>query len=358
MKMAENNPIPEGRPKRRVRYAGKYPRYFHEKYKELDPLQYPDTVQKVVASGKTPAGSHRPICVPEILEILSPQPGETAVDVTLGYGGHAMEIIPRLLPGGLLFGLDADSTEIAKTQARLIAAGFPSDHLICCHTNFAALPQVLAAHGRSGADLILADLGCSSMQLDDPQRGFSYKNNGPLDLRFNPQKGQSASAFLATLDQDSLTNLLWQNADVPHAQSLAEAIIQAQTQSPITTTQALSRAIRNGLTRLPKAVREKDGDTALRRVFQALRVAVNHEYSVLETFLRVLPSCLNSGGRVAILTFHSGEDRRVKQAFQSGLNDGAYARIAREVIRPTPEEIRSNPRSTSAKLRWTIRSSK
>lgn len=330
--------------KRRPRYSGKNPRRFEEKYKEHDPARYADTVQKVIASGKTPAGMHRPIMVDEILEILDPKPGEIAVDCTLGFGGHAQQLLPRLLPGGRLLGLDADPLELPKAEARLRTLGFGPDVFTACRSNFAGLPQVLAAEKIEGVDLILADLGASSMQLDDPARGFSVKGEGPLDMRMNPSRGQSASHFLERIAAGALEKLLLENADEPHARALAPLLAGKSFQS----TTALAGAIRVALPHLNKS----DGDLTIRRVFQALRIAVNDEFSALETFLRHLPSCLKPGGRAAILTFHSGEDRRVKNAFEAGCRDGHYAAISREVVRPGLEERRSNSRSSPAKLRW------
>ena len=332
---------------RRPRYSGKNPRRFAEKYKEHNPARYSGTVAKVLASGKTPAGTHRPIMVAEILDVLSSKPGETAADCTLGYGGHAQEILSRLQPGGKLLGIDIDPLELPKTEARLRALGFGPGLFTAHRSNFAGLPQILAAAGLSGADIILADLGVSSMQIDDPARGFSVKLEGPLDLRMNPLRGQPASALLEKIRSDALAVLLVETADEPHAATLAPLLAG----KIFPTTTALAAAIRAALPRLSK----DNCDLTLRRVFQALRIAVNDEFSALDTFLRHLPTCLNPGGRVAILTFHSGEDRRVKKSFAAGLRDGLYADIARDVIRPTLEERNRNPRSTSAKLRWARR---
>ena len=334
--------------RRRPRYPGKNPRRFEEKYKEHDPQRYADTVAKVIASGKTPAGTHRPIMVAEILAALSPKPGELAVDCTLGYGGHAREILARLQPGGRLLGLDADPVELPKTEARLRGAGFGPEVFTAVRSNFAGLPQALAGLNLTGADCILADLGVSSMQLDDPARGFSVKFDGPLDMRMNPQRGAPASALLAKVSPEALEKLLQLNADEPHARVLGGELAGKS----FTTTKALAAAIRTALPRLGK----DDADLTVRRVFQGLRIAVNDEFSALDTLLRHLPACLNPGGRVAILTFHSGEDRRVKKAFEAGLRDGFYEDIAREVIRPSPEERHDNPRSTPAKLRWARKS--
>lgn len=345
-----DEPAPAGlaRPhQRRVRYRGKNPRAFAEKYKEHNPERYRETVAKVLASGKTPAGSHRPIMLAEVLALLAPKPGEIALDCTLGYGGHAEAILPRLLPGGRLLGVDADPIELPKTEARLRACGFQADCFTVHRSNFAGLPKIRAAAGLSGADLILADLGVSSMQLDDPARGFSLKHDAPLDMRMNPQRGQPAAAWLANTSATALAVLLAENADEPHAEKLGAAFAGKK----FATGTALAVAIRGILPRMPHNEREQ----SVRRVFQALRIAVNDEFSALDAFLRHLPSCLNPDGRVAILTFHSGEDRRVKKALAAGLRDGSYTTIAEDVIRPTAAERHANPRSASAKLRWARR---
>jgi 16S rRNA (cytosine1402-N4)-methyltransferase len=337
--------------KRRPRYRGSHPRRFDEKYKELNPEKYPETVQKVISSGKTPAGSHRPILLTGVLEALAPKPGETAVDATLGYGGHAQELLRAVLPGGKLIGFDADPVELPKTEARLRSSGVPEEAVIVIHSNFAGMAWQLAARGISAVDVVLADLGCSSMQLDNPARGFSFKLSGPLDLRMNPQKGRSAAELLSSLNIDELSTLLTLNADEPHAESIAEKIIEAEQRRGIVTTLDLAKVVRAAV-----GPRDREGaDDSVRRVFQALRVAVNEEFTALETFLRFLPDCLNPGGRVAILTFHSGEDRRVKKAFQEGERSGIYATVSDEVIRPSSEEVRANPRASSAKLRWAVK---
>lgn len=330
--------------RRRPRYRGKNPRRFEEKYKERAPALHAATIAKVIASGKTPAGTHRPIMVAEILEVLAPQAGEMAIDCTLGYGGHAQEILRRIQPGGKLFGLDADPLELPKTEARLHSLGYGPEVFAAHRINFAGLPKILAQERLSGADLILADLGLSSMQLDDPARGFSWKQNGPLDMRMNPARGQSASTFLHRIDPAALARILQENADEPEANELAAALAGRLFE----TTRSLGNAIRAALPRLSAEMCE----LSVRRVFQALRIAVNDEFSALEAFLRWLPSSLNPGGRVAILTFHSGEDRRVKRAFAAGRRAGHYSEISENVLRPGAVERNGNPRSTAAKLRW------
>lgn len=342
----ENLPAPTPTPhKRRKRYSGKNPRRFEEKYKEH--ASDDATIAKVLASGKTPAGTHRPIMVGEILQILAPKPGETAADCTLGYGGHAQEILAKLSPGGKLLGLDQDPIELPKTEARLRELGFGPEVFTAHRSNFAGLPQVLAANGLAGVDLILADLGISSMQIDDPARGFSVKLDGPLDMRMNPQRSQPASALLQKIKPAALAEILVDFSDEPNAVTLAPILAE----KTFTSTMQLAATIRAALPRLSKG----DSDLTVRRVFQALRIAVNDEFSALETFLRNLPACLNPGGRVAILTFHSGEDRRVKKSFETNHASGIYSEIAHEVLRPTPEERNANPRSAPAKLRWALR---
>ena len=355
--MPDSDPNPPGSTphKRRPRYAGKNPRRFEEKYKELDPARYAADVAKVLASGKTPAGTHRPIMVAEILATLALQPGETAVDCTLGYGGHAREMLARLSPGGRLIGLDVDPIEQPKTIARLRAAGFGEDVFTPVRSNFAGLPKVLAELGLPGADAILADLGVSSMQIDDPARGFTFKADGPLDLRLNPSRPPSAADWLARVSEADLAAVLTEHADEPKADLLARELVARRAVTPFTRTRQLADAIRDIL-RLPKPARgEEADDTAVRRVFQALRIAVNDEFGVLDLFLRNLPYALKPGGRVAILTFHSGEDRRVKHAFKAGQRDGLYSAASEEVIRAGADELRANPRSSSAKLRWAVR---
>ena len=333
--------------KRRPRYSGKNPRRFEDKYKERDPLRHAETVAKVIASGKTPAGTHRPVMVAEILEVLAPKPGDIAVDCTLGHGGHALDFLARIQPGGILIGLDADPIELPKTEARLRAMGFAAESFIAKRSNFAGISQALAAHGIARADIVLADLGVSSMQIDDPARGFSVKLDGPLDMRMNPQRGQPASALLEKIRPAALAELLDENADEPHALALASALAGKK----FAGTTSFANAIRAAL----PAIKAEDAALSVRRVFQALRIAVNDEFSALDTLLRQLPDCLKPGGRAGVLTFHSGEDRRVKKAFDAGIRTGIYAAVSDGVLRPTPAEQHSNPRSAPAKLRWARR---
>ena len=342
--------VPSERAPRRKRYAGKHPRAFADRYKELQPEKYPADVQKVLASGKTPAGTHRPIMVAEVLECLRPRPGEVAVDCTLGGGGHARPILERIQPGGKLIGLDADPIELPKAEAALRTAGFGPETFVARRTNFAGIAQVLAAEGVSSADMILADLGVSSMQLDNPARGFTHKEPGPLDMRMNPTRGETAADLVARIDEVELEAILTEHADEPHAALIAR-VLKSQ---PVATTHLLERLVRTRLMALPGA-QLPDVKMSVRRTMQALRIAVNDEFTALEALLRALPDCLAAGGRVAILTFHSGEDRRVKKAFQAGLREGVYRDVARRVIQSSIEETRANRRASAAKLRWAVR---
>ena len=330
--------------RRRPRYSGKYPRRFEEKYKELDPAKHPETVAKVLASGKTPAGSHVPIMVSEILEVLAPKPGDLAVDCTLGHGGHARQLLRRILPGGRLLGLDADPIELPRTDEILRGEGFGGDCLVVKKSNFAGIHAALEGEE---ADVILADLGVSSMQLDNPVRGFTSKHAGPLDMRMNPSRGIPASTWLERVRPPALAEILRENADEPHAELLAHALAGRSFSSTI----AFAAAIRAALPGRPDPEVKK----SVTRAFQAVRIEVNDEFAALDALLRTLPMCLKPGGRVAILAFHSGEDRRVKKAFQAGHREGVYSEIAPDVLRAGPDECLANPRATSAKLRWARR---
>ena len=341
---------PQGNPrKRRVRYRGTHPRDFREKYKEHDPSRYAADARKVMERGQTPAGTHRPIAVKEILKVLAPKPGDLGLDATLGYGGHASELLARIQPGGILHATDVDPIELPRTERRLRDLGYGPDRLIVHRMNFAGIGRVREEAGR-GFDFVLADLGVSSMQIDNPERGFTYKAEGPLDLRLDPGRGRSAADFLKAATRDELVLLLYGNADEPHAEDIAKAVHERK--GRIATTLDLAEAVRSALQGLPKATRDAEIKGSLARTFQALRIAVNDEFGVLDRFLADLPACLAPGGRAALLSFHSGEDRRVKKSFQALARAGVYAEVAPDPIRPSPEERRSNPRSSGAKLRW------
>ena len=338
--------------KRRIRYSGTHPRRFEEKYKELNPQQYSDEVKKVMERGQTPAGTHRPILVREVLAALDPKPGLVGLDATLGFGGHAQELQKLIAPGGRLIGIDVDPLELPRTEARLRGLGFSEDVLFVRRMNFAGLPQLLPEAG-GAFDFVLADLGVSSMQLDNPARGFSFKTDAPLDLRLNPGRGQPASVFLKSITEEDLKELLIANADEPRAGAIAKAIFENRRQ--IDSTTQLVNLVSQALRGLPEQSRREETKKSLQRTFQALRIAVNDEFAVLDQFLNLLPGCLKEGGRVAILTFHSGEDRRVKKSFLEGYRSGIYSQIAREPVRSSAEERRANPRSACAKLRWAVK---
>ena len=344
--------IPPEKPKRRPRYRGKNPRAFHEKYKEHDPARYAADVEKVLAGGKTPAGTHRPIMVREILDVLALKPGETVVDCTLGYGGHSRELLAAVQPGGRLIAMDQDPIELPKTEERLRALGFPEDSLIVRRMNYAGLHTLVAGEAPGGVDAVVADLGLSSMQIDDPARGFTFKTDAPLDMRMNPRRGLPAGELLSRTSAEGIAAWLSEYSDEPHAEHFAKVIKRA---GLLPGTKALADLIRRTFPRGSRRVADEDIETSVRRVFQAIRIAVNDEFGALETFLRHLPESLKPGARVAVLTFHSGEDRRVKQAFKQGARDGMYAAVSDEVTVASPEERRANPRSVPAKLRWAVR---
>ena len=342
--------------KRRVRYKGTHPRSYREKYKELNPEKYQDDVAKIVKSGKTPAGMHISIMVQEILDFLQIQPGQVGLDATLGYGGHTRKMLEQLQGQGHMYATDVDPIESEKTRTRLESLGFGPELLTIRRMNFADLDQV--APGQQ-FDFILADLGVSSMQIDNPERGFTFKHDGPLDLRLDPTAGVSAAQRLRELSQEELEAMLVENSDEPYADKIAKAIRKTfKTRKTIDTTKQLAAVIEEALSFLPLPERKEAVKKSCQRTFQALRIDVNSEFEVLYSFLDKLPGVLKPGGRVAVLTFHSGEDRLVKKAFRQHLREGIYSEVADEVIRPSAEECFQNPRARSTKMRWAIRSDK
>lgn len=339
---------------RRVRYKGTHPKSFKEKYKELNPEQYAADIEKVIQQGKTPAGMHRSICVKEILDFLKIKPGQVGLDATLGYGGHALEILKLLGKKGKLFATDVDPFELPRTKERLTALGYGEDVLAIRKMNFAGIDQIVAEAGP--LNFVLADLGVSSMQIDNPDRGFSFKIEGPLDLRLNPKSGKSAATFLKSVSEEELGELLVENADEPYYKHIAKTITDKLAKGMIiATTKDLQEVIIEALDQLPKNITKDEIKKSCQRTFQALRIAVNDEFGVLDKFLEKLPDALAPGGRVAILSFHSGEDRRVKKSFQYFFREGIYKEIAPDPIRPTAEECNANPRAKSAKLRWAVK---
>ena len=340
--------------KRRVRYSGKYPKSFKEKYKELNPEKYGDTISRVIEKGSTPAGMHISIMVKEILEFLQIKPGQIGLDATLGYGGHAKEMLQCLKGEGHLYGLDVDPIEIEKTKLRMETLGFGEDILSIKQVNFQDIDYLLDE--KEQLNFVLADLGVSSMQIDDPERGFTFKKDGPLDLRMDPEKGVSATQRLQRIKQVELEGMLVENSDEPHATVISRAIVdEIRRGTFINTTSKLQKIIEDTLQFLPEETRVRGIRKSCQRTFQALRIDVNKEYEALYDFLEKLPNELAPGGRVAILSFHSGEDRLVKKSFRRYLREGVYSEIASEIIRPTAEECRMNGRAKSTKMRWAIK---
>lgn len=340
--------------KRRVRYRGTHPKNYNEKYKELQPEKYPETVERVIQKGSTPVGMHISICVKEILEFLQIQPGQVGLDATLGYGGHTREMLACLKGQGHLYALDIDTIEMAKTKKRLEDLGYGEEILTIRHLNFADIDQIGDEVGPF--DFVLADLGVSSMQIDNPDRGFTYKKDGPLDLRLDPSRGISAAERLQEISLEELQGMLQENADEPYAKEIARSIIAGTKKGRrIDTTSHLRQAIEDALSFIPEKERAEAAKKSCQRTFQALRIDINSEFEVLYQFLEKLPGVLAPGGRVAILTFHSGEDRIVKRSFKTWKREGVYSEIAEEVIRPGAEECRRNSRAHSTKMRWAIR---
>ena len=353
MDNVENTPTPH---KRRVRYSGTHPKRFEDKYKELNPEKYADDVQRIIDKGHTPAGMHISIMVQEILDFLDIQPGQVGLDATLGYGGHTRAMLEKLQGKGHIFGLDVDPIESVKTEQRLRDAGYGEDIFTRRLQNFADIDKVVADTGEK-FDFILADLGVSSMQIDNPKRGFSYKVEGPLDLRLNPETGVSGAERLKELNKNEIEHMLIENSDEPYAAKIAANIMKWRYMcKPIETTTNLRDCIAEALSFLPKHEQKEAVKKSCQRCFQAIRIDVNSEFEVLYAFLEKLPSVLKPNGRVAILTFHSGEDRLVKKAFQAFYRMGIYSEVARDVIRPSAEECVRNSRAKSTKMRWAIRS--
>ena len=340
--------------KRRVHYSGTHPKRFEEKYKEHDPEKYADTIEKVISKGSTPAGMHISICVNEILDFLQIQPGQQGLDATLGYGGHTRRMLEKLQGKGHMYALDVDPIEIVKTKQRLADAGYGEDILTIKQTNFRNIDQVAEEAG--GFDFILADLGVSSMQIDNPDRGFTYKFDGPLDLRLDPEKGESAAERLRVVSYEELVGMFQVNSDEPYAEEIATVIMKRnRTKNYVETTTQMKDAIEEALAFVPEKDRKEAVKKSCQRCFQALRIDVNSEFEVLYDFLDKLPDALRPGGKVAILTFHSGEDRLVKRAFKAGAKAGVYSEVSKDVIRPSAEECARNPRARSTKMRWAVK---
>mmetsp|Transcript_34295 Transcript_34295/g.82924 ORF Transcript_34295/g.82924 Transcript_34295/m.82924 type:complete len:470 (-) Transcript_34295:176-1585(-) len=370
--------------RRRERYSGRYPRNFKDKYKER--MGDEETIKKVLAKGMTPAGTHVPIMIEECLQYMGLENASEnkqpllVVDCTLGYGGHSSYILKHITDrggdGSRLVAFDQDSIEIKKTEQRLRTAlnqttNDDADLLTAVNQNFQTLGTYISSVNQTGkVTSLLADLGLSSMQIDDNDRGFTYKRSGPLDMRMNPDDNiETAYDLLRRLRVRQLKSMLKENSDELFATEIAVGLIGKGAQVPETTTELADR-VRDIV--LPLIDKQNNGkrqsskqqmketkkrlDSTVARVMQAIRIEVNGEFKALERVLDDLPSVLSVGGRAVFLTFHSGEDRRVKKAFKSGFKSGIYSAWSRDVVRPSREEKRNNPRSTCCKLRWAIRS--
>ncbi len=346
-----DNKSPGGKHKRRKRYPGTHPRRFEQRYKEL--AGDTEMMRHVIGRRRTPAGAHVPVMLAEAIKFLAPKPGEIVADCTLGYGGHAAAFAKAVQPGGRVIGFDVDAAELERTQKRLEAAGLPvSTH----HANFAGIAKVMAEEGLDGYDIIFADLGVSSMQIDDPARGMSYKHDdAPLDMRMDIRRQRTAADLLMSLSEAELSAALWELADEPDHEKIAKWIVNQRQSSPITTTGQLKRLIFNAKGTVEKLWKKQaayeDAHLAM-RTFQALRILVNDELAAVSQLLRVAPQCLRPGGRIGVISFHSGEDRLVKNAFRDGYDRGVYEAYSGQVIRPSGREVYQNPRSSSAKFRW------
>lgn len=340
--------------KRRVRYKGTHPKKYNEKYKELQPEKYPETVAKVISKGSTPVGMHISICVKEILEFLQIKPGQVGLDATLGYGGHTQEMLGCLQGRGHLYALDVDPIEMERTRERLLKLGYGPELLTIKKMNFAEIDQLSAEAGP--VNFVLADLGVSSMQIDNPERGFSFKKDGPLDLRLDPSRGMPASERLRIISKEELRGMLVENSDEPYAEEIARAVVnEIKRGNEISTTIRLKEVIEDALSFLPEPEKKEAVKKSCQRTFQALRIDINSEFEVLYQFLEKLPGILAPGGRAAILTFHSGEDRIVKKSFKQLHRQGIYSEIATDVIRPSAQECSINSRARSTKMRWAIK---
>ena len=339
--------------KRRVRYKGTHPRSYKEKYKELQPEKYADTIEKVIQKGGTPAGMHISICVQEILDFLQIQPGQIGLTHIRLWRTFLKDA--RLLRRQRAFiCLGCRSYRDKKTKARLEKMDYKEDILTIKQMNFAHVDQLKEEAG--GFDFVLADLGVSSMQIDNPERGFTYKFEGSfLDLRLNPEKGISAAERLKNISQPELEGMLIENSDEPYAKEISNTIIsEIRRGNGITTTTQLQKAVEKALVRIPEKERKEMVKKSCARTFQALRIDVNSEFEVLEAFMEKLPTVLNKGARVAILTFHSGEDRLVKKAFQRFYREGVYSEISKDVIRPSAEECAKTAVPVLRRMRWAI----
>jgi len=368
-----SEPSPSPGRRRRPRYPGTHPRRFEHRYKELEPDKHPDMHAHVRAQGRTPAGTHVPVLLDEVMTALALRPGDVVVDCTVGYGGHAEAFLRHIAPGGRLIGLDLDGEQLARTGQRLAdslgepvalvlpgdvpSRGQPPPTVRLYHRHFGSIGRVLGEEGISGFDVVFADLGVSSMQIDDPARGFSFKHDGPLDMRMDVRRPHTAADLLASLDAQTLAAALRTLADEPAADAIARLIVDRRGRQPITRTRELMRLVFEAkgisMRQWRQRPERRPGDLhPAARTFQALRILVNDELTGLEQLLRQVPYCLRSGGRFGVISFHSGEDDRVAAALESGRQAGLYETVCEHAITPGPAEVTSNSRSRSACLRW------
>jgi 16S rRNA (cytosine1402-N4)-methyltransferase len=291
-------------------------------------------------SAPDPAARHVPVLPDAVVRLLDPQPGQTWVDCTAGGGGHAKLIAERLGPTGRLLALDQDPTMLARAAARL--AGLPVELV---HANFDQLPAVLANRGLTEVDGVLADLGFASDQMDEANRGLSFRADGPLDMRLDPTAGRPAADLVNTLSEAGLADLFFELGEERHSRRVARKVVERRATKPFATTADLADVVR-------RCVPRSGGIDPATRVFQALRVAVNDELGALDRLLAALPAVVKPGGRAGVISFHSLEDRRVKQAFRT---PGVWSPVTRKPVEADAEEQARNPRSRSAKLRVAAR---
>ena len=354
---SDNDAVPPPKRQRRPRYSGTHPKSYRQKYKEHNIEAWPDVETHLRAKGKTPVGTHIPVLTEEVVALLKPKPGEVVADCTVGYGGHALEFINRIGPTGKLIAFDVDNAELERTRQRLSKVNVPVSFY---RSNFAGIANVLKKENLDGYDIIFADLGVSSMQIDNPARGMSYKNKGPLDMRMDDRLKQTGVDLLNTLSEEELAKAFWELADEPDHQKIAHLIVAQRAVQPITQTSQLVRIIFSAKNLTPKTWEQQRRASKFgslhpaARTFQALRILVNDEIGSLKELLRVAPYCLRPGGRIGIISFHSGEDRLVKRSFRDGVRSGIYQTAAKNPIVPRIREIKSNPRCASAKFRWAV----
>ena len=281
---------------------------------------------------------HISVMPDEILRLVDPQPGQTIVDATVGAGGHTRLLAEKVVPAGQVIGLDQDPAMLALAGPRL--AGLP---VTLVNRSFEDLPAVLQELQAGAADAVLADLGFCSDQLANPERGLSFQQEGPLDMRLDPSRGEPASSLVQRLHEKELADVFWQFGEERYSRRIARRIVEARGQSRLDTTSQLADLVRRCV---PRA--RGHGIDPATRVFQALRIAVNDELGALQRLLSVLPECLKPGGRAALISFHSLEDRLVKRAFRQ---HDTWEEVTRKPVTPSEAEARDNPRSRSAKLR-------